>query len=249
MPSALEIAAAPLTFGGSLAGGLARESSEESKRQARQKWAAENKPQDVSWNSLTDPQGNMKGQYTLQPGEQLAGLLNTDALQSLRSRSSAKGPSSWADYMTQKQQAEQTGLSDDANAGAAAAGQTAWNQLAMRGGASGGERERIALASGRGLNEERQKIAREGAAARMGILGQDESQKLDIMKALPGMELDALKPKQFDIQNKLQADQFNMGNMIAERDKAKQFELEQNKIKNIQYENENKARAEEDSGK
>lgn len=269
MPSALDWLLAAPTMGASVIGGAVRESDKERRLREMKEEADRTRPGDVSWQSLMDPQGNLKGQYQLGAPEELAGQLderlsginlNTQALEALRGRGLSQGPSSWANYMLQKQGIEEQKSLDDANATSAAGAQTAWQQLAMRGGASGGERERIALASGRSLAEDRQKALREGSISRMGILGQDESTKLDILKSLPGMETQALQPalekarmfsqaKGSDIANKMSQQQFNLSNLIAERDKQKQFEQEQWKQKMAGWGAEQTARATEESGR
>src|SRR3990167_1920404 len=91
------------------------------------------------------------------------GDLNTQGLQALRTRALSQAPSAWANLATQAQRLEEQGARDLAQRTGAGQRASAWSQLASRGGLSGGERERIATESMRGVQEGLQNVALQGA--------------------------------------------------------------------------------------
>lgn len=149
------------------------------------------------FNGIKDQSGNILDQYSLkaQPDvgfnsniddlrQQLSGInLNTDALQALRGEGlRAPGTASpWA-TMALNQAKSTAGAQGNAQiAGAMSA-------LASRGGVNRGARERIATNGSRGTMMAQQK-------AGMDIGLQDEANRMDILKALPGMEVQSLAPE------------------------------------------------------
>jgi len=177
-------------------------------------------PQYPGFDSLLDSNGNLKSNYmsTADRGttfygnidelnnrnnkssenlnNRLSGIqLNKDALQELRRRSMDNGPSAWANIATQQQGIEEATNRDRAATQAASANEAARSDMASQGGMSAGARERLARNSQRDLAGARQDVARGGSTQRLAISAQDDANKTDILKALPGMEVQALQPE------------------------------------------------------
>lgn len=131
----------------------------------------------------------------------------------LSARANNKGPSAWA-MMQNKAIDTQTGqMRDQATSDAANAYGGGLSNLAASGGFDAGSRERLASSAGLGRMSGLQNASLQGNMAKLGTGVQDEQMKLDIMKQLPGMQLQqgAFKAglDQFDINNNL-----GMGKMI-----------------------------------
>lgn len=227
------------------------------------------RPKTPTWQSLVDDSGNLKSIYSLAAPEELtpqimsrldAVQLNTDALNELRRRGLSNENSAWTDLLLQRQGLEEQQAGDQALRDEAGQNASAWSQLAMRGGLSGGERERVAIAGARNLNETKQKVAAEGRGARLGILTEAEKQKLDILKSLPGMEVQALQPefqkveyfgkaKDQDINRRTDTSRFNIANLINERNAKGQFDMGNYAEAMKAWASEKQAQATEKSGK
>lgn len=121
--------------------------------------------------------------------------LNKEGLEAIRKRSLTAGPSEWAALMEQKQRLEEGAAKEEAGAREASSRSESFSDLARKGGLSSGARERLATSGSRNYAKSLQDIAREGQAARLGISTEDERQKLDLLKGLPGMEVNALNPE------------------------------------------------------
>lgn len=136
---------------------------------------------------FVDDSGMLKDQFK-------TGGLTNEMLESgkgllgdLRSRAMAEGPSAQAQYLQQANQMGQQ-AQRDAMAKAQASNQATQSaNLAMKGGLGTGSRERMATQYGQQGMAGAQDIARGGAQADLNILAQDESQKLGLMRDLPGM--------------------------------------------------------------
>lgn len=149
------------------------------------------------YEGLRNPDGSLKNQFSLNPGAdvgfksnlddlntRLGGInLNKDALNALRGEGlrSAGTPSAWG------QMAMSQGM-DAAGSQGNAAMSSAMSALASRGGVNKGARERIAMRGGRDTMMAKQKVG-------MDVGMQDESNRLGILQALPGMEVQALQPE------------------------------------------------------
>ena len=110
----------------------------------------------------------------------------------------------------------------------ATAGAQARSALASRGGLRGGAAERIArggMLQGQQMN---QQLGMQAAQNRLGIMTEDEKQRVGILQALPGMEVQALQPefekdkmtgqaRQADIQNRSNTSQFNILQALADK--------------------------------
>lgn len=155
------------------------------------------------FNGITGDNGQLLSQYLLNnPAsnidelmKQLNGInLNTEGLEALRSRATGQGPSDWAKLMLQGQDV-QYGADKDALQKKLGSGQaSAFSQLAARGGASRGSRERLATKGMQGGLMANQDLSRQKELNRLSTLTTDEGQKLDLLKALPGAEVASLQP-------------------------------------------------------
>lgn len=101
----------------------------------------------------------------------------------------APGSSPWEMMMREKQGTEEASARDTTQAQSAAMGGNIWNQMAMRGGAGSGARERAAMAGQRAGMEGMQGVARQGTEARQNIATQAEQQRQGLLAQLPGMEM------------------------------------------------------------
>lgn len=156
------------------------------------------------YEGITTPGGPGEGDYLkeayqigdispLAPGldERLSGINPNDAaLNQLRGiGSAAPGTSQWEQMMLGRQGIEEAGARDIASQRGAQQGQGMWNRLAMRGGLSGGGRERAAQFAGAGTRRSLQDVARAGQLDRAGIGLAGEDRRMGVLKGLPGMEL------------------------------------------------------------
>ena len=148
--------------------------------------------------SLTQSSGNMLAPEFVLNGDNLKSSVGA-----LRDRALATGPSDWAKLMGQNQDLLYNQSVDDLQNTNAANTQGAWSQLAMRGGVSGGERERIAETGLRGLTDAKQRALAEDKGARLKIGIEDEQNKLGLLQGLPQAEAMALKPDEYNINNRL----------------------------------------------
>lgn len=128
--------------------------------------------------------------------KRLSGIqLDKRGLEALRERGLSTGDSSWAKLMLEKQAMEeqdQLGKAVRENASSRAG---AIGSLARSGGASSGARERLAAGGARDLDMARQDVGRSGMMARLGIRSDDENKRLDVLKMLPGAEVQSLQPE------------------------------------------------------
>lgn len=143
--------------------------------------------------------------------------LNTQGLEEIRRRALETGPSKWETLALGKQAEEEIGALDEATRAGKGAEAGALSNLAMFGGVSGGERERIGYGSARDIAESRQGVGREGRIARAGINLASEEQKAGYLKGLPGMELAALEPEFKKAELQREKDRFNLSALRADQ--------------------------------
>jgi len=195
------------------------------------------RPKYVQAKSLIDPTtGLLMDQYNLKAENLLEDTqndlskinLNTDALKELRKRGLSTGNSEWANLMLQKAELDQKSQREGMVKSQATAGAQARSALASRGGLRGGAAERIArggMLQGQQMN---QQLGMQAAQNRLGIMTEDEKQRVGILQALPGMEVQALQPefekakmtgqaRQADIQNRSNTSQFNILQALADK--------------------------------
>ncbi len=213
--------------------------------------------------------GNLKDQYQQKgPGSNISELdqrlgninLNTQGLDALRARATGTGPSAWAQMAEQKQRMEEGQQRDQSAQQGAQAQAGARSQLAMRGGLSGGARQRLAMQGARDQTMAGQQIGAAGQTARANIGLQDEQTKNQMLSQLPGQELAALQPEmqkanawqqmaQGEQGQAIQREQFNTNAALQQQENQNQANMgvyqEQMKAQAA----ERQARATEASGK
>lgn len=159
-------------------------------------------------------------------GQQLQRLDET-GLSALRTRATGTGPSPWMNMMLQKQGVEQAEAMDTAARTAAGQTASARNMLARSGGLSGGAAERLAAKGAESELMARQGVFRQGMLDRANIGVEDERQRLDLLKSLPGQELAAAQYKTamdtYNTDALNQGQQFNIGNRMQDLSNRNQF--------------------------
>lgn len=185
--------------------------------------------------SAEDPTGTerLAKQYRLQNQSQVMdtarGSYNPQDLEALRNRASGQD-STWLNLMLQKQAESEAQARDLAARTGKTSMQDAWSQLAMRGGVSGGERERLAGMSAQAQARSMQDVARQGTLDRLGLQAQEEQTRLDLMKQLPQEQL--RKAGFFadianqDIARQTDVDRFNTANALMQKTAVNANELE-----------------------
>lgn len=195
--------------------------------------------------SMIDPKtGQLESRFQLGAAEkvspwadeQLGKLnLNTEGIDKLRGIGTGTGRTDWANLAIQRQGVEEAAARDEANTSADRNASNIWNQLAMRGGASGGERERAAA---EGVLSGRNAVAsvnRQGMLDRFAIDEKDQGTRMDVLKSLPGLENTALDPqfkkiqlagqaKESDINRDVNTRQFNITNLVKDFQNKNQFD-------------------------
>lgn len=139
--------------------------------------------------NLLDFNGLLDAKYRLNARPDVNLNVNTQALEELRKRGFAQGPSEYANILTQKQALEEQNALGKAGRSAASASSSAFSDIARRGGLSSGARERLASQSAMNALLGQQDVLRQGMGDRLNITASDEQQKLGILQSLPGMEL------------------------------------------------------------
>lgn len=235
--------------------------------------------------NLDPTTGNMKDQYQVKAGQidplksnigeldqRMSGIqLNKQGLEAIRGRALQQGPSAWANMAEAKQRQEEGQQRSQGAAQGATAQAQARSQLAMRGGLSGGARQRLAMQGARDTASAGQQIGAQGQSARASIGLQDEQTKNQMLSQLPGMELQALQPEmqkasawqqmatgeqgqdfqrqQFNKNADMSSQQFNVGNALKEQQgqNAANMQLYSEQMKDLS--GERQARATEKAGK
>jgi hypothetical protein len=168
--------------------------------------------------------------------------------------------SAWAKMATDKQGLEESaarGMAAQQGAGAQAQARGA---LAMRGGLSGGARERLAAQGATDQLMAGQKVGAEGRMARANIALQDEQKRMQALGALPGMEIQALDPAfkelsawqtmaQNEQANSLTADKYNLENVFQDRRAKEEDEFRKYQEEMKKYAADRTGNAIENSGK
>jgi len=125
----------------------------------------------------------------------------------------SKGPSAWAGMQNQMTDNYSKLAADQVGRDASAAYGGGMSNLASSGGLDAGSRERLASTSGLGRMQNLQNVSGQGNMQKMQTGIADQQMKMDVMKQLPGMQMQqgAFKAglDQFDVNNNL-----GMGKMI-----------------------------------
>ena len=176
------------------------------------------------WQGITDANGRLQSQYDFTP-QQLTGNYGYDprtvdlskygksqgaqtALNSLYDRANSVGDSPWAKLQLDRMGIEQMQANEDARAQSATSSANALSTLAMRGGLSGGARERALTSANRDLARSQNALARQASVDRLNLRATDDQQRLGLQKDLQGIDLQ-------DRQFRSGIDQFNVGQVNA----------------------------------
>jgi hypothetical protein len=190
------------------------------------------RPELTAFKSILDAQGNLGDAFRVSAGPLVtagnvnagavgAGQLDLNALKSdpraldaMRSRALG-GESPWLKMQLEKQGLEELTARDRAGEEALSGAALARSQLAMRGGLSGGARERIAMGAERNLNATRQGVGRAGQMDRLSLGIADDQTKMALLNSTAGLDLShgaqAQDMSKFNVGTKLDADKFNTG--------------------------------------
>lgn len=153
---------------------------------------------------------------------QLAGNLDTQALEYLQNQALTEGPSAWRQLMGQQMDLQRGVRQDQLAQQAATQAAQAQDQLAMRGGLRGGQAERLASMGAREKLHGGQRLASEFAQQAMGYDIQDEANRQNILSALPGMQMQKA-------QYETGIQQYNIDKALAEEAAKRDFELQKYK--------------------
>jgi hypothetical protein len=217
-------------------------------------------------------QGDVGFQSNMGGLEGLLSNINLDpsSLQALKAKGMATGPSAWASLQKQQQGLEEANAMDAAGRQSNTALATGMSALASHGGATRASRERLATKTSRDLLMNRQAAGRQGISDRLGIDIADEGQKTDILKMLPGAEVQALQPAlqkaglwstmantdsarqlQTDLANRdytTNVNQFNLTNLMKDMQGKNDYNMEAYKQKIAAYGSDRTADAQANSG-
>ncbi len=161
--------------------------AQEDAKQASQGYGPDGRPLDVSFDSMIDPAtGLLKSAYQLEARPDVTA--DQRAVDAIRSRGLAQGPSDWAKASLDKQKLEESGAMDSSRQQSAGAQAQTLASLMMRGGLSSGSRERLAGRSARDQMMAAQGVVRQGQQARADIGVQDENFKTDALKTTAGYD-------------------------------------------------------------
>lgn len=207
-----------------------------------------------SMSNLMDPNtGLLRGTYKLTKGNDIGLNVNTSALEELRNRGLSKGPSSYANILTEKQGLEEQDAISKAVRNAVGSNSSAFSEMARRGGLSSGARERLALSGERAATEGKQGVLRQGMQDRLGITAADEDRKLGILQNLPGMELGLGQAKSnLDLANRqygTDVDRMNIAGALSEVGRQDAFKMNEYQEKMKMYGAEKTAQAQANAGK
>lgn len=172
-----------------------------------------------------------KGVYTptTLSGEQM-NRLNTEALDTMRSRALSTEASPWLKMQLEKQGVEQAAAADTAAQTAASQVQSARSALARAGGLRGGAAERLASKGAESELMARQNVFRQGMLDRANLNVEEERQKLDLLKGTTAADLSSAQYMTgldtYNVGAQNQAGQFNVSNRLQDlgnRNQSNQF--------------------------
>ena len=209
--------------------------------------------------SMADASNKLLPEYMSQSGEMLlpyAEQLAQDELTSLpklQEYAYSTNRSPWAQLMFQRQALDEQSAREKAQNEGAQASASAWNQMAMRGGVSGGERERIGTSGALNTANNLATIGREGQAARIGIDTQEAQDRLNTLKTLPQFELQKAellgKAKERDVNQVNATNEANINKLIQNTQGRQAYDLGTYSEQMKAWAAEKTAQAQENSGK
>lgn len=148
----------------------------------------------------------------------------------LQDQAYSEGPSTWANSQFEFQNLQDQGAREDLSKNADRSKASAYSQLAMRGGLDSGARERLAESFGNNLTDQQQMQGRNNQMAMLGIKSQDESNKMNLARDLPGMNLQMDQYSTGLQDQNRQADfaKVNAWGSMADGESSKKFAAENN---------------------
>lgn len=167
------------------------------------------RPAQIQWNPIYDPM-SMADHTQIDPS----------GLQAFKGQALSKGPSQWATQANAQQEALSKNALDMGAKSVVGQGATARSQLAMRGGLSGGARERVAMEGQNNFMNMAQGVGQQKSTNQMQIGMNDQQNKLQMMSQLPGMQQNAA-------QFQSNQNQFNTGAQMANNQSRNAFDLGQ----------------------
>lgn len=183
-------------------------------------------PIQPAYASLRNADGTLNQAYSAKPGDNLYDTaialdnVKLTALPQLSNYANSTSPSPWAQVATQQQKLGEAQQKDQAQNSGAQAAASAWNQLAMNGGVSGGQTERIVNSSALNTANNAATIGAQGQAARLGITATDDQNKLSTLQALPSQQLAEAnllgQAKERDINQTNATNNLNLGTLIGD---------------------------------
>lgn len=187
-------------------------------------------PMDLKFNQLVNMNtGRLAPQFQLQAQPDVA--VDRAAQDAIRSRAMTEGDSPWAKMMLEKQALEQATSRDNMVQSGASQSAQARNQMAMRGGVTGGASERLAKSNLRSQMMEQNKLARQGSMDQMGIRIQDDQTKQGLLKDTVGYDFQnadlGLKNRQYSTD----VNKTNITAALADIEAKRGFDMEQYKSK------------------
>jgi hypothetical protein len=152
---------------------------------------------------------------------------NTRGIESYRAEALRGGQSPWAGLAMAQLAGDETRQVNNLSGQAAGQAAAARSQLAMRGGLSGGAAERLATNANRNYMTSAQNIGAEALDNRNKIAVQDEGNRIKMLSALPGMELDQIKPQQWAADMRFRGAGQDVSNKINEAQSQNLFNMQQ----------------------
>jgi hypothetical protein len=193
-------------------------------RLAEQGMNPDGTPMTPEYETWLDPEtGMLKDQYKINLDELLLDPSAMAGYSAMQEEATREGPSKWADLAMEKSQVEEAALRDAAMRQAMSAEAQARSGAAMRGGLTGGASGVIGRDIGREMLRQRQETARQGQLGRLGILGEDEKNRLNMLGTFAGLESDVGK---FNVGMQAKAQEFDITRALEEKRLAHQSELD-----------------------
>lgn len=184
-----------------------RMQSIKTKEMAKQGKNADGSPIRPEWDSMLGSDGMIESQYQMNQAVQDA-MADDQGFQRFEQEALRDGPSTFADLMLQRRELDRKDQIGDISSQYQMGLGNAMDAMAAQGGLGSGARERMAASSMRDLLAARQGARRDYNRDRLGILAQDEQNRIGQLQALTGMEMDrnrmSLQGREFDITNSLQ---------------------------------------------
>lgn len=183
------------------------------------------RPLAAQWNSLLDGSGNLQDKYKLnaQPDVQI----DPRAMDAIRQSALRTGPSAWANMAMEKQKLEELSMMDKARQQSAGAQAQNLNALMMRGGLSGGARERMARAASRDQAMGAQGVYRQGQMDRMGINLQDEQNRRQDLNQVANLDFQKANLDSNNRAYRTQVDTMNLQSLLKENEAKRMWDANQ----------------------